>query len=339
MRRLGIALTVVVVIVGALAYAAWSTLYRADADVPAGQSVTITIAQGSSAEAVASQLSKAGVVTNSTMFRIQSQMLGATGDIKPGTYTFTTGSEYEPVIRLLQQGPPKDPTVTFTIPEGWGIEKTAARVEKTLGIPADEFVTLASTGAKQFDYPFLAGNKTKSLEGYLFPKTYTVKEGTTATGVINVMLTQYGEETAGLDYSYAESKGFDANEALIIASMIEREAMIAAERPKVASVVYNRIRIGMRLQFCSTVQYVLGNKPTLTNADLETPSPYNTYIHAGLPPAPICSPGLASIKAALAPANTSYLYFVLTGKNGSQSFASGYDQFLALKAQAKRGLK
>jgi UPF0755 protein len=340
MRRLGIALGILVVLVVGVAYAAWSTLYRADAaGIPAGQTVTVVIAKGATGEQVAAQLSKAGVVANATMFRVQAQILGATDDIKSGTYTLVTGSDYEPVIRQLQQGPPPDPTVTFTIPEGWGIEKAAARVQQKTGIPAAEFVALATTGAKRFHYAFLADNKTASLEGYLFPKTYTVKEGATATEVIDVMLAQYGEETAGLDYAYAASKGFDAHDVLTIASMIEREASISSERSKVSSVVYNRIAIGMRLQFCSTVQYVLGGKATLTNSDLETPSPYNTYIHTGLPPGPICSPGLPSIQAALAPAKTKYLYFVLTGKDGSQSFATSYAEFLDLKAQAKRGLK
>jgi UPF0755 protein len=339
-RRLAIALAALVVIIGLIGYFTWSTLYAADvAGIPAGQPVTIVIAKGESGEEVASQLSHTGVVTNATMFRVQALLLGATNDIKAGTYVLTTGSEYETVIRRLQQGPPEDPTVTFTIPEGWGIDKIAERVEEKTGIPAAEFVSLATTGAKQFDYPFLADDKTPSLEGYLFPKTYTVKEGTTATGVINVMLTQYGEETASLDYSYAKSKGLTPHEALTIASIIEREASVATDRPKVASVIYNRLAINMRLQLDSTVQYALDGKATLTLQDLQTSSPYNTYMHSGLPPGPICNPGIVAIKAALAPAKTKYLYYILTYKDGRQSFATNYADFLTLKAQFKKGLK
>ena len=339
-RRLAIALGVLVVMLGLIGYFAWSTLYAPDAaGVPAGQSVTIVIEKGASGDEVASQLSQAGIVTNATMFRIQAQMLGASNDIQAGTYVLTTGSDYETVIRLLQQGPPEDPTVTFTIPEGWGIEKIAARVEDKVGIPAAEFVSLASTGAKQFYYAFLSDNKTPSLEGYLFPKTYTVKEGTTATGVINVMLAQYGEETASLDYSYAKSKHLTPHDVLTIASIIEREASVAGDRPKVASVIYNRLAINMRLQLDSTVQFALDGKATLTLQDLQTVSPYNTYMNGGLPPGPICNPGIVAIKAALAPAKTKYLYYILTYKDGRQSFATNYADFLALKAQFKKGLK
>lgn len=339
-RRLAIALGVLVVVIGLIGYFAWSTLYAPDVTgIPAGQSVTIVIANGASGDEVASQLSHAGVVTNATMFRIQAQLLSATNDIKAGTYVLTTGSDYETVIRRLQQGPPEEPTVTFTIPEGWGIEKIAARVEDKAGIPAAEFISLATTGAKQFHYPFLTDNKTPSLEGYLFPKTYTVKEGTTATGVINVMLTQYGEETASLDYSYARSKGLTLHDALTIASIIEREASVATDRPKVASVIYNRLAINMRLQLDSTVQYALDGKATLTLQDLQTDSPYNTYMNGGLPPGPICNPGIVAIKAALAPAKTKYLYYILTYKDGRQSFATNYADFLSLKAQYKKGLK
>lgn len=340
MRRLWIALGLLVLIVGVIVYAAWSTLYSPDAaGILAGKSVTVVIADGSSGDKVASQLSGAGVVANATMFRVQAQLMGATGDIKAGTYTFVTGSDYESVIRRLQQGPPADPTVTFTIPEGWGIERTAARLEDKLGIPADAFINLATTGAKQFHYAFLAENKTPSLEGYLFPKTYTVKEGTTATGVINVMLAQYGEETASLDYSYAESKGLTSHDALTIASIIEREASVPADRPKVASVIYNRLAIHMRLQLDSTVQYALHGKVKLTLADLQTQSAYNTYVVDALPPGPICSPGIIAIKAAIASAKTNYLYYILTHKDGRQSFATNYADFLKLKAQFKRGLQ
>jgi UPF0755 protein len=338
--RLAVALGVLAVIIGLIGYFAWSTLYAADAPgISAGQPVTIMIAKGTSGEQVASQLSHAGVVANATMFRIQAQLLGATNDIKAGTYVLTTGSAYETVIRRLQQGPPEDPTVTFTIPEGWGIDKIAARIQDKLGIPAAEFISLATTGAAQFHSSFLADDKTKSLEGYLFPKTYTVKEGTTATGVITVMLAQYGEETAMLDYSYAESKGLTPHDVLTLASIIEREASVATDRPNVASVIYNRLAINMRLQLDSTVQYALDGKATLTLQDLQTSSPYNTYMHSGLPPGPICNPGIVAIKAALAPAKTKYLYYILMYKDGRQSFATNYADFLKLKAQFKKGLK
>jgi UPF0755 protein len=339
-RKLAIALGALAVIVCLIGYFAWSTLLAADAPgIPAGQSATIVIVKGASGDSIASELSHAGIVANATMFRIQAQLLGAKNDIKAGTYVFMTGSSYETVIRRLQAGPPEDPTVTFTIPEGWSVEKIAASVQEKLNIPSTEFISLATTGATQFHYAFLADDKTPSLEGYLFPKTYTVKQGITATGVINVMLAQYGKETASLDYSYVTSKGLTPHDALTIASIIEREASVDTDRPKVASVIYNRLAINMRLQLDSTVQYALHGKVSLTLADLQTASPYNTYMNAGVPPGPICNPGIVAIQAAIAPAKTNYLYYILTHKDGRQSFATNYADFLKLKAQFKKGLQ
>jgi UPF0755 protein len=126
---------------------------------------------------------------------------------------------------------------------------------------------------------------------------------------------------------------------LTIASIIEREAQVDKDRPKVASVIYNRLAIGMRLQLDSTVQYALDGKAKLTLNDLKTDSPYNTYLYKGLPPGPVCSPGMSAIKAAAQPAKTDYLYYILTHKDGSQSFATNYADFLRLKAQFKKGLQ
>jgi len=266
-------------------------------------------------------------------------MLNATSSMKAGTYTLITGSSYEAVIRRLQAGPPAPVLVTITIPEGWGIDRIAARVEALVHIPAADFVQLAKTGAKQFDYAFLDGNPTDSLEGYLFPKTYEVKPNAKAADIIGLMLAQYGKETASLDYGYATSKGLTHHDALTLASIIEREASVPSDRPKVASVIYNRLGFHMRLQLDSTVQFALNGKAKLSLEDLKTQSPYNTYVNAGLPPGPICNPGLVAMQAALAPAKTKYLYYILTHKDGRQSFATNYADFLVLKAQFKRGLQ
>ena len=283
--RLAIAFGVLVLVIAGIGFGVWTTLYRAEASVPPGRTVTITIPAGATGEQMAVMLAKAGIVPNSTMFRVQASTLGATSDMKPGTYEMTTGSSYDRVIRMLQAGPQIE-YVTFTIPEGWGIAAIAARVEAKFGIPAADFIDMATTGASRFatGYPFLAGNPTPSLEGYLFPKTYTLKKSSNATDVIDVMLAQYGKETAALDYSYARSKGLTPHQVLTMASIIEREASLDKDRPKVASVMYNRLRIGMRLQLDSTVQYALNGKVKLTLNDLQNPSPYNTYQHTGLPP-------------------------------------------------------
>lgn len=337
-RRLVAAFVVLAVIVGALAFGVWSTFYRVTADVPAGRTVSVVIPQGSSAARVADIVAEAGVVANPMMFRVRASLLDAGGDIKAGTYALKTGSEYDDVIRMLAKGPVIE-LLTVTIPEGWGIAATAARMSEKLGVSEKDFVRLATKGAKKFDFAFLQDNPTDSLEGYLFPKTYDFKRSVTATEVIRVMLTQYGKETASLDYAFSKSKKLTPHDVLTIASIIEREAQLSKDRPKVASVIYNRLAIGMRLQLDSTVQYALNGKVKLNLEDLKTDDPYNTYVYAGVPPGPICNPGISAIKAAAHPANTKYMYYILTHKDGSQSFATNYADFLVLKAQFKKGLK
>jgi UPF0755 protein len=337
-RRMVAAFLVLAVIVGVMTFGVWTTLFRASADVPAGRNVTIVVPKGASGDAVAVMLADAGVVTNPTMFRVRAQLLGLAGEIKAGTYQLKTGSSYDDVAHLLVNGPVIE-RITVTIPEGWGIAATAARMHDKLGIPEQTFIDLATTGAKKFDFAFLADDPTPSLEGYLFPKTYEFTRSVTATDVIRTMLAQYGKETAILDYSYSQSKNLTPHDVLTIASIIEREAQVASDRPKVASVIYNRLKIGMRLQLDSTVQYALHGKAKLTFDDLKTDNPYNTYMYAGVPPGPICSPGMSAITAAAHPAVTKYIYYILTYKDGRQSFATNYADFLKLKAQYMKGLK
>jgi UPF0755 protein len=317
---------------------AWWTLYRAESSVAPGRSVQVEIPKGASSADVAMLLATPGVVANPNMFTLRSRLLGAGGDLKPGVYELKTGSDYDGVIRALQAGP-KITYFTVAIPEGWTIDRIAARVEDKTGVSAAEFSRLAKQDAREFDFPFLADNHTGSLEGYLFPKTYRVREGTSAADIIHMMLKQYGKEIVAVDYSYARSRNLTPHEVLTIASIIEREASVAKDRPLVASVIYNRLRAKMRLQLDSTVMYVIGNREKLFLRDLKVVSPYNTYLHAGLPPGPIASPGLASIQAAARPATSKYVYYIMDHKDGSQSFTATYAEFLRLKAQAKKGLK
>jgi len=335
------ALLFAVIVFAAMGGGVWYTLYRTEADVPAGTSVKLTIPKGTSSAAVGRILAAKGIVPNATMFDLRARMEGIAGRLKAGTYTLSTGSDYDEAFAVLTMGPPPIQYTKVTIPEGWTVGQVAARVEKATGIPGTEFTALAQTGAKSFadEFPFLESNPTDSLEGYLFPKTYEIKEKSTAADVIRLMLAQYGRETAGIDFSFASGKGVSQHGVVTIASIIEREASVAKDRPLVASVIYNRLAIHMRLQLDSTVMYVIGNKDKLLLDDLKAESPYNTYLHEGLPPGPIASPGLTALQAAAAPAKTKYLYYIMDHKDGSQSFATGYAEFLRLKAAARKGLK
>jgi len=316
----------------------WLILLRPTVEVEPGRPVQVQIPQGATPLEAGEILAGKGVVANPAMFRLRVQLAGAGLTLHPGVYDLRTGMGYAAAIDKLAAGPAID-YVTLVIPEGWTITQIAQRVEERLGIPAREFTTLARTGARSFDLPFLASNPTASLEGYLFPKTYRVAPGATARDVVGMMLRQFGEETAGLDTSFASQRDVTFHGLVTIGSMVERETKTARDRPLVSSVIYNRLARGMRLEIDATVQFVLGNKPRLLYRDLKVRSPYNTYLNPGLPPGPIASPGLASLKAAAAPAETGYLYYVLTHKDGTHSFAVSREAFLELKAEAKKGLK
>ena len=332
-----VSLIFVLLLVGIPVYTAWRVFASPAANVPAGESVHIEIPAGAGTAEIATLLAEAGVIDNATLFRLRAQLDGIDGDLRSGTYDLTTGMDYDAVIAALMVGEQKE-YVTVTIPEGFTVKQTAARIEETTGIPAADFTALALGQANLFaaEHPYLADVYGNSLEGYLFPKTYSVEVSATAADVIEIMLDQFDTEMASVDLTAAADRGYSLAQVIAMASIIEREAQLDEERPLVASVIYNRLAIDMRLEMCSTVQYLLAEpKDGLTNDDLKIESPYNTYQNAGLPPGPIASPGLASIQAAANPADTKYLYFVLTGDDGSHTFTESYDDFLNAKAQSK----
>lgn len=293
--------------------------------------VHVVIEEGDSASRIAEKLHGSGVITSATIFRFLAWIQGRQGRFKAGHYLLFTGMRYGEVFDRLEEGP--NFQVRLTIPEGYTLRQTAERVSEATGLTVEDFLEAASSG--EFEVPILPPERRFDLEGFLFPKTYDLPGEVSAREVIQVFLEQFRRETEALDWSRAERLGVTPYQALIIASMIEREAVLDEERPLVAAVIYNRLRLDMALQIDATVQYALPEwKPVLTYEDLKTPSPYNTYLHKGLPPGPICSPGLASIKAALDPAQVDYLYYVAVGE-GRHFFTSDYQAFLEAKEKAR----
>jgi len=336
-RAGAVALGVLAAAVAVAAALVWSTLYRPVVAVERGEPVQVEVPKGASTREIGEALADAGVVPNATMFRLQTRLMDADGALRAGVYDLATGMPYDLVIQKLESGPPVT-YVTVTIPEGWVIGQIASRLEEVAGIPEEEFSKLARVGAKEFaaEHPYLRDAYKGSLEGYLFPKTYRFREGTTAREAIDVMLGQFDKEIAQVDTTGVEKAGFSLSQIVTVASIIEREARIPSERPLVSSVIYNRLERGMRLQMCATVEYVLpGSRLRLTTRETRTPSPYNTYLHKGLTPGPISNPGLASLKAAASPADTEFIFYVLTGKDGSQTYASNAADFERAKRKSK----
>ncbi len=303
--------------------------------IVAGEPVTVEIPEGAATASIAMLLVENGVVPNANRFRLESRRAGADGRLRAGEYDLVTGMTYDEAIAALLEGP-TIAYVTVTIPEGYVIEQIAARLEEQAGIPAEEFERLAHAGYAEFPRDYLQGAFEDKLEGYLFPKTYRIVEGSTARDVIEMMLDQFELEIASADVDAARARGFELHEIVTMASIIERETKVAGERALVSSVIHNRLEIGMRLQIDATIEYVLpGTRFRLTYADLEIDSPYNTYRNAGLPPGPISNPGLASLQAACEPADTEYLYYVLTAEDGSHTFTETWEEFLRAKERSK----
>ena len=285
--------------------------------VTPGTTVTVTVAEGSGASAVADALYDAGVIASRSEFLNQVRRTEAEQSIKSGTYEIVTGADLASIIDLLTTGP--NASATLTIPEGYTVSQIAAAAEQAFGIPADEFLAQAKASNYAAEYTFLSEAHDDSLEGYLFPKTYSFPdEGATADALIRAMLAQYQTEVASLDLASAAASissrygiDVDENDLVIVASIIEREAGGDEHRADVASVFYNRLETGMMLQSDATLVYSLGRE--VTADDLKNDDPYNTYTNYGLTPTPICSPGLASLQAAANPNDTDYLYFFLSG--------------------------
>ncbi len=329
---------------GRYAYQHLFTTEEKTVDVEPGQEVSIKVAEGSSASAIAQQLYEAGVIGDTSAFMKAARKQNVDEKLKPGTYIFVTGSDVQNVIDLLVAGPNSGEGI-LTIAEGLTVRQTAAIVEDRLGISADDFIAQAKASSYVDDYPFLADAAASgydSLEGYLFPKTYDFSSGApTADSVIRTLLDQYALETQGLDFASAEAQIADAYgvtmsdyDILKLASVIEREAVADDQRGNVASVFYNRLAgklgQGAFLQSDAVMGYVTGGE--VTADDLQQDSPYNTYKNEGLPPTPICAPSMASLEAALAPESTDYLYFWIT--DSEAVFSKTYEEHQAAIANA-----
>jgi len=329
----GIALVVVIV----LAVAAWAVFFATTSTGAAGDPVQIEVTSGESTAEIARTLAKAGVVGNANSFRVRARLSGSDGKLKVGVYDLTKAMANREALDALLAGP-RVKYVSVTIPEGYVLAQIGERLEKQAGVPRADFLRLAKGGAEEFvdEYAFLTDAYEGSLEGYLFPKTYRIRAGSSARDVIAMMLTQFDTEIRAVNTSSVAAEGLSLHELVVLASMVERESKLEDERPMVSSVIHNRLAKNMLLEIDATIEYVLpGNRFRLTYRDLRIDSPYNTYRRRGLPPGPISNPGLASLQAAGSPADTNYLYYVLTGKDGSHTFTESKTDFLKAKQKSK----
>jgi UPF0755 protein len=305
-------------------------------------SVGIKVPEGADAGAIGDLLAAKGVVTSGTFFELNATLTGRRGGLRPGDYTLRQDMSYGDAIDALTKGPKVRvvPTVNVTVPEGPSIRETAPIVDEA---PLKGSYMKAASEPRVLRRVRRLGapRSTRTVEGFLFPATYTLVDGSPARDLVSKQLAAFKNNFAKVDMKYARSKNLTRYDVLIIASLVEREAQLARERPLIASVIYNRLRDGTPLGIDATIRYEIQNwSRPLRVSELETDSPYNTRLRRGLPPTPIGNPGLASLKAAAKPARTEYIFFVRKpGDSGEHAFSETNAEFErdVARYQASRG--
>ena len=309
MRRTLLALAILVPLLALAAYG----LFRWVSSPPgSGRTMELTVPRGIGAGGVAELLADSGLVRSPHYVLWRYSRMEGEPPLQAGRYLLSDTMQVDSILSRLASGRVMPvPTHWVTIPEGLRMDTTLALLSDSLDIPMQALDSLARDSA------FLEDLGVPCLEGYLYPETYELADTLSPRQVIARVV------RTGLS-RWEPAEGEDRHRTVILASIVEREARVDEERALIAGVFENRLRRGMRLESCATVQYALGRvRDTLLYSDLEVDSPYNTYIHEGLPPGPICSPGRKALEAAVSPdTGEGYLYFVSRGDgSGRHLFA------------------
>lgn len=294
--------------------------------VNAGQGITVTVKPEMTAKEIGEVLYQNGVIHNVTLFRIIAKVQGVENLLQTGDYALSYQMSTSDIINKMVRG--ETAYHLLTIPEGYNVEQIAKLLdEQGLG-DGDKFKALARKFVT-LDYMTQQPEIIYLVEGYVFPDTYRITRGMTEEDIMKLLITNFDKKLTAEMRERAKTLGLSLHQVVTLASVVEKEAKVDQERAVIAGVFFNRLKQGMPLQSCPTVQYILGYpKVELTIADTQIVSPYNTYQNPELPPGPIASPGMAAIQAVLYPADTPYLYFV-AAKDGSHRFSKTYEEHLA----------
>lgn len=303
-------------------------------EVEPGLEVEVVIPTGASAQDIAAILAGQGVVSSATQFEAAVRTAGAAGELKAGTYQLVTGMDSTDVLAALREGPLVD-AYRVTIREGLRVGEMIDDLVENTGLAREDFVTALEEGQVTTELAELPDSPSlQDWEGLLFPDTYEFSQSASAADVLQRMATTMTQRVESVDWSALEEAGYNRYEGIIIASLVESEVRVADERRLVASVIHNRLAEDMALQIDATVLYALGTRAP-EEFDNEVDSPYNTYRVKGLPPTPIAAPGLASLQAAADPADTDFLYYVLSSPDGGHTFTTNLDDHNAAVRQAR----
>ena len=284
-----------------------------------GENIEVTIPQGSSGADAGLILKEKGIIKDPIVFRFAMKKYLKSGRILPGTYTFNPKESVVEIIEKLEKG-----TISLnlvTIPEGLTLKQISEIFSQKGLCKSSEFIEVTKTNKFTVN-----GEELKDVEGFLLPNTYDIPKEYTPLQIAEMMIKSFDKKITPI---YLEKKSklpvnLTLKEVVTLASLVEREASVPEERPIIAGVYYNRLKIGMRLECDATIQYALGHqKKELLYSDLEIDSPYNTYKYEGLPPGPIANPGEEALKAVLNPTKHNYYFYVLNGikNNGTHVFS------------------
>lgn len=322
---------------GIYAYSLYMNKYHpADYSGDGTGSVEVQVVSGETPTGLAPELVKLGVVASTRAFVLAAEHSANPDGLRPGFYGMRKHMQASLAYALLLD-PKNLVQVTVTIPEGWRLSQTAAWLGKKSGIPASEYAKALKDPAS-LGLPAYANGRP---EGYLFPATYQVQPHETALGVLRGMVQRFDAEAATVNLTAAAKRvGLKEGQVIIMASLVQAEGGRLTDYPKIARVIFNRLGQGMPLQLDSTVLYGLNKYGIIaSDAELSSPSPYNTYKHTGLPPGPIDSPGNAAIEAVLHPAAGNWLYFVTVNpKTGETRFTSSLAQFEQFRQELQKHL-
>ncbi|HUR78246.1 MAG TPA: endolytic transglycosylase MltG [Acidimicrobiales bacterium] len=328
--RLALILVVAFLIAGGAAFI-W---YQRQVDPPGkpGKLTSVVIPQGSAEATIAAILDDKGIITSARVFKVYLRL--HPGELKAGMYSLRQRSSMGDVVGALDLGP-KTTFHRLTIPEGFRLKQIAERVDKLPGKSGEAFLAAAASGRVRSEFQPAGSN---SLEGLVFPDTYFIEDKNDEEQILARMVSKF-DEVARAEGLSAGNANYNAYQTLVIASLVESEGKVAEDRPKIAQVIYNRLKVGMPLQIDATVIYARGGRRPdgrVLFSDLEVDSPYNTYKVKGLPPTPISATGRAAIRAALKPTDGPWLFYVKYQEDGTHKFTVTLAEHNAAIRDAKR---
>ncbi len=305
------------------------------------QDITVTIDDGASVRDIVNVLKTNGVIDSDIQFLYLCKRDNKGANFQPGEYTLNNYMDFNEICDALESGRKDDEQIKVTIKEGAWLKEIAAQLEESGLCSAEEFIEACNSRDYNYDFVAQIPERDNLLEGYLFPDTYYFSTEMTAHDIADKMLSRFNDVFDISLKGGVQLNNITVDDAVIMASLVESEARYPDDRTKIASVIYNRLRAGMKLQMDASVLYALGEKKDrVFYADLEIEEEHNTYFVDGLPVGPIGNPGRACLEAAVTPAESNYLYYVVDNQEtGEHYFTDNYNDFLSASSRYKSGLE